>query len=269
MVQQQKVHIIGNAHGPDPTKIASLVERIGLSKGDLYFDELKEERWRVPSSFPLFEEYIRTLTDNLSNSGSLIVPMGHDDLLYPKLQWPVFHACQPAEDVYMVEHVVVPVLNRNGSSKVVIHIGYTHMDRFVEELEKQGLGVEKHVLCEKAPEIDFILALRDFAEGRRETYLAPEFLYEFFNNVLGKMGEIFMGPELASQLLSSGDPDFVAKFRKSAPEVFADESLYTKHTKVPEHPLDKNLKDAYKAAKENCDRMRNYANHPIILAKSL
>ncbi len=269
MVQPQNVHIIGNAHGTDPAKIASLVERIDLSKGDLYFDELKEERWRIPSSLPPFEKYVRTLTNTLSHLGSLIVPMGHDDLLYPKLQWPVVHACQPAEDVYMVEHVVIPVLNGNKSSKAVIHVGYTHMDRFVEELEKQRFGVEKHVLCEKAPEIDFTLALRDFAEGRRDTYLAPEFLYEFFNEVLGKMGERFMAPELASQLLASGDPDFVARFRKASPEVFADESLFARHTKVPEHPLDKHLRDAYKAAKENCDSMRGYANHPVIPAKSL
>jgi hypothetical protein len=143
------------------------------------------------------------------------------------------------------------------------------MDRFLEELEKQGVGVEKHVLCERAPEIDFTLALRDFAEGRRDTYLAPEFLYEFFNEVLDKIEERFMAPQRASQLLGSGDPDFVAKFRKAAPEVFANKSLYEKHTKVPEHPLDRQLRDAYKSAKENCDSMRTYANHPIIPAKSL
>lgn len=269
MAHQGRVNIIGNSHGTDPAKIASLVDKIGLSEGDLYFDELKEERWRNPSSLPPFEKYIRTLTDTLSNSGSLVIPMGHDDLLYPRLPWPVFHACQPAEDVYMVEHVVVPVLNQNQSSKAIIHVGYTHMDRFIEELEKKGFRVEKYVLCERVPEIDFVLALRDFAEGRRDTYLAPEFLYEFYNVVLDKMGERFMTPERASQLLSSGDPDFIAKFRKVAPDVFANRALYARHTKVPDHPLDKQLRDAYNAAKENCDHMREYANHPVIPANSL
>jgi len=265
-----KLHIIRSSHITDPNKISSLlVDLIDLSEGDLYFDESTERFWRNPASIPPLFNYIVSLQNTLLRVGASIVPMGDPNLLHVNVPGHLIAACQSVEDVYMVNHIVVPVLERNTSSKAVINVGYGHAARFDEELRKLGYEPKIHTLCERAPEIDYIEAVRDFAECRRETYLVEEFITDFYHMLLDKMGLSDMQPPVASELLACGNPEFVAKFREVAQDVFADETLYGKHTKVPDAPLDKQLRETCKEAEKRCEELRKYANHPVIPAKSL
>lgn len=266
----QEVHIIGNSHGADPEEVVSLVGKLGLKSGDLYFDELKEGRWRNPASIPPLQAYLESLRDHLSDVDASVVPMGHDDLLYATFRdVRQVHACQPAEDVYMVEHVVVPKLREHPDSKAVIHLGYIHMPRFTEELRKNGYEPQEHTACDRVPQIDWVLALRDFAEGRSDTYLDDTFIPDFFMKACFAMGERYMSPETAMGRFFSGDPEFVAKFNYVAPDIFNDKKFHTSHRVEPNANLGKVLRDTYASAKDNCDSMRTYAVHPVIPAKSL